>query len=136
MSEILIGVDPTRPDLAFKQDTPNEEKASQLPQPRGYALLCAIPEVEETFASGIVKADSTRQAEETTTMVLFVVSMGDLAYQDATRFPSGPWCSVGDFILTRPYAGVRVKIHGREFRLINDDNVLAVVDDPRGYGRC
>ena len=136
MSEILIGVDPARPDLAFKQDTTNEEKASQLPAPRGYTLLCALPAAEEAFESGIIKADSTKAAEEVTTMVLFVVAMGDMAYNDPARFPTGPWCQAGDFILVRPYAGVRVKIHGREFRLINDDNVLATVEDPRGYTRA
>lgn len=136
MSQILIGVDPNRPDIAFKQETPPEEKARQLPQPKGYTLLCAIPEVEDTYDSGIIKADTTKYAEEVTTMVLFVVSMGDMAFNDASRFPTGPWCKPGDFILTRPYAGTRVKIHGREFRLISDDNVLAVVDDPRGYARA
>lgn len=139
MSEILIGVDPKRPDLAFRQQETEEEKAAkakQMPQPKGYTLLCAIPEVEETYESGLIKADSTKHADELTTMVLFVVAMGDLAYADESRFPTGPWCGAGDFILTRPYAGVRVKIHGREFRIINDDNVLAVVEDPRGYSRA
>lgn len=135
-SEILIGVDPKNPNLAFRQDTPDEEKASQLPRPKGYHLLCALPAAEEAFESGILKADTTKAAEEVTTMVLFVVKMGDMAYADKDRFPTGAWCSEGDFVLTRPYAGVRVKIHGREFRLIADDNVLAVVDDPRGYQRA
>lgn len=139
MSNILIGVDPKRPDLAFRQDETEEEKeakASQLPKPKGYTLLCAIPETDEAYESGIIKADSTKHADELTTMVLFVIAMGDLAYKDDARFPSGAWCSAGDFILVRPYAGVRIKIHGREFRIINDDNVLATVEDPRGYSRA
>ena len=53
----------------------------------------------------------------------------------ATQLPE-PWCKVGDFVLTRPYSGTRVVIHGREFRIINDDSVEAVVDDPRGIRRA
>ena len=135
MSDILIGVDATNPNLAFTQDTTDAEKASQLPTPSGFNILCAIPEVDKEYEGGIIKADTTRQSEEFTTMVLFVVRMGDLAYKDETRFPTGAWCKEGDVVLVRPYAGTRVKIHGREFRLIADDNVMATVDDPRGYSR-
>jgi co-chaperonin GroES (HSP10) len=112
------------------------KKASLLPAPRGYRLLCAVPHVEEEFEGGIVKAEDTKRTEELTTVVLFVVKMGDTAYKDEDRFPTGPWCKEGDFVLTRPYAGTRVVIHGREFRLINDDSVEAVVDDPRGIRRA
>jgi co-chaperonin GroES (HSP10) len=111
-------------------------KAMQLPTPAGYRLLCAVPEVEERTAGGIWKADISKQYEELTTPVLFVLKMGPDAYQDATKFPSGPWCKVGDFILTRPHAGSRVKIHGKEFRIINDDAVESVVEDPRGISRA
>lgn len=112
-----------------------EQKARQLPEPSGYKILCAIPDVEEKTAGGLYKADVTKQYEELTTPVLFVLKIGPDAYKDTTRFPSGPWCHEGDFILTRPHAGSRVKIHGREFRLINDDSVEGVVEDPRGISR-
>ncbi len=118
------------------EDTEKEvQKATQLPTPTGYRLLCAVPEVEERTAGGIWKADISKQYEELTTPVLFVLKMGPDAYQDTTKFPSGPWCKVGDFILTRPHAGSRVKIHGKEFRIINDDAVESVVEDPRGISR-
>ena len=112
-----------------------EEKASQLPKPSGYHILCAIPEQEKEFDSGIIKADSTIHYEELLTTVLFVVSLGQDCYTDATRFPSGAWCKVGDFILVRPNAGSRLVIHGKEFRMINDDSVEGIVDDPRGIKR-
>lgn len=112
------------------------EKAKLLPEPKGYKLLCAVPQVQEEFDGGIIKADDTKKVEEQTTVVLFVVKMGDLAYKDETRFPTGSWCKEGDFVLTRPYTGTRVVIHGREFRLINDDSVEAVVQDPRGIRRA
>lgn len=113
-----------------------EQKARQLPEPKGYRILCAIPEVEETYESGLVKADQTKHIEEHSTVVLFVLKMGDLCYKDADKFPTGPWCKEGDFVLTRAYAGTRIKIHGREFRILNDDSVEAVVEDPRGITRA
>ena len=113
-----------------------EEKATQLPNPSGYHILVAIPEIESKYESGIIKADSTMHYEEVLSTVFFVVKMGPDCYKDASRFPSGPWCKEGDFVLARPNSGTRLKIHGREFRLINDDSVEAVVDDPRGISRA
>jgi co-chaperonin GroES (HSP10) len=122
-------------DLTNLLDKSNEEKATQLPKPSGYRILCAIPEQEKEFQSGIAKADETIRIEETLTTVLFVVSLGPDCYADKARFPSGAWCKQGDFILVKPYAGSRLVIHGREFRMINDDSVEGVVDDPRGIKR-
>lgn len=113
-----------------------EERATQLPTPSGYHILVAIPEIENKYESGIIKADSTMHYEEVLSTVFFVVKMGPDCYKDASRFPSGPWCKEGDFILARPNSGTRLKIHGREFRLINDDSVEGVVDDPRGISRA
>jgi len=115
----------------------DERMAKQLPDPQGFKLLCALPEIEETFGNtGILKSDSTRGVEELTTVVLFVLKMGPDAYKDPVKFPSGPYCKVGDFVLMRPYSGTRVKIHGKEFRLCNDDAIEAVVEDPRGLSRA
>jgi hypothetical protein len=69
------------------------------------------------------------------TTVLFVVAIGPDCYKDPTRFPSGAWCKEGDFILVRPNAGSRLVIHGKDFRMINDDSVEGTVDDPRGIKR-
>ena len=123
-------------DLTQLLDKSNEEKATQLPKPSGYRILCAIPEQEKEYESGIVKADETMRNEETLTTVLFVVEMGPDCYQDKARFPNGPWCKKGDFVIVRPNAGTRLLIHGREFRMINDDVVEAVVQDPRGIKRA
>ena len=122
-------------DLTNLLDKSDVEKATQLPKPSGYRILCAIPEQEKEFESGIVKADETIRIEETLTTVLFVVSLGPDCYADKARFPSGAWCKQGDFVLVKPYAGSRLVIHGREFRMINDDSVEGVVDDPRGIKR-
>ena len=115
---------------------PQEPKASQLPEPKGYRILCAVPDAEDKYESGIVKASDTKRIEENGTVVLFVLKMGDLCYKEENKFPTGPWCKEGDFVLTRAYAGTRFKIHGREFRIINDDTVEGVVQDPRGYTRA
>lgn len=137
MSEILLATNPNNPQVvgAYKPQASNEEKAAQLPKPSGYRILCAIPEKEKEFDSGLLKADETIRMEETLTTVLFVVDMGPECYADKDRFPNGPWCKKGDFVLVRPHSGSRLVIHGREFRLINDDTVEAVVEDPRGIYR-
>ena len=122
-------------DLTALLHKSDEEKATQLPKPSGYRILCAIPEVEKAHESGVLKADITISHEELLTTVLFVVDLGDDCYADKTRFPSGAWCKKGDFILVRPHAGTRLVIHGREFRIINDDSVEGVVFDPRGIKR-
>jgi co-chaperonin GroES (HSP10) len=112
------------------------EKAKQLPHPKGYRLLCMVPKIESQYESGIIKADETRRTEEQTTTVLFVAKLGDMAYADKTRFPTGPWCKEGDFVLVRPYTGTRIRLYGTEWRIINDDSVEAVVEDPRGLSRA
>jgi co-chaperonin GroES (HSP10) len=113
----------------------NEDKAKQLPEPSGYHILVAIPESEEKFENGFIKSDETRRIEEVLATVFFVAKIGPDAYK-GDRFKTGPWCKEGDFILARPNSGTRLKIHGREFRLINDDSVEAVVQDPRGISRA
>ena len=122
-------------DLSLVLNKSEEEKARQLPIPKGYKILVTLPEIEEEFESGILKAGTTVLHESLLTNVLFVVELGDMAYTDQTRFPTGPWCKKGDFIMCRANTGTRFKIHGREFRIINDDSVEAVVEDPRGIGR-
>lgn len=114
-----------------------ERKAKQLPEPTGYKLLCMVPKIEDTYGdSGLIKASDTVKAEEQTTLVLFVAKLGPDAYKDTAKFPTGPWCKEGDFIITRAYTGTRVKIHGTEWRIINDDTVDGVVEDPRGISRA
>lgn len=123
-------------------DTPppeysDEEKGRMMPRPTGWKILCAVPTVADTFEnSRIVKADTYMKQEEHATTVLFVVDVGPEAYKDTAKFPSGPWCKKGDFVLVRTYSGTRFKIYGKEFRLLNDDQIDAVVDDPRGITRA
>ena len=120
---------------AEKQDA--VDKARQLPDPVGWKILCAVPQTEDTFeGSSILMSDAMRKQEEIATTVLFVVKVGPDCYQDKTKYPLGPWCQEGDFVLVRTYSGTRFKIHGREFRVIYEDQVEATVQDPRGILRA
>jgi co-chaperonin GroES (HSP10) len=134
-TELLIATNPNNPRIIGSTAKTVEEKASQLPKMSGYHILCAIPEMEDEYESGLIKADETLRMEETLTTVLFVVSLGPDCYADKSRFPSGPWCKPGDFVLVRPHAGSRLVIHGKEFRVINDDTIEGTVEDPRGIRR-
>jgi co-chaperonin GroES (HSP10) len=112
-----------------------EDKATQIPNPATYHLLCMLPEAKEEYEGGLLKASQTMQYEELLSPVLFVAKIGPDAFKDEKRFPSGPSCKVGDFIIVRPNTGTRMKIHGTEWRIINDDSVEAVIEDPRGVQR-
>ena len=133
MSEILLSEDG---ETTTTLPASAEEKARQLPDPSTFYVLCALPEIEEKFDSGLAKAGTTMHYEEVLSPVLFVMKMGPDAYKDTKKFPSGPSCKIGDFVLVRPNTGTRIKIHGKEFRMIYDDSVEAVVQDPRGISRA
>jgi co-chaperonin GroES (HSP10) len=124
--------------ISYDAEKTKEEvkTASQLPNPSGFRMLIALPEVKESTDSGIFLPDERRNAESVASIVGFVLKQGPDCYADTTRFPNGPWCNEGDWILMRSYAGTRIVIHGKEFRLINDDSVEAVVQDPRGIARA
>jgi co-chaperonin GroES (HSP10) len=126
-------------DLSGILNKTAEDKAKQLPDPKTFHLLCVVPEAMEEFADsevGLIKSSQVMHHEEVLTPVLFVVKLGPDCYKDITRFPSGPSCKEGDFVIIRPNSGTRLKIHGREFRILNDDSVEAVVEDPRGITRA
>ena len=126
-------------DLSGILNKPAEDKAKQLPDPKTFHILCVVPEAMQEYADsevGLIKSSQSMHYEEVLTPVLFVVKLGPDCYKDTARFPSGPSCKEGDFIVCRPNSGTRLKIHGREFRIINDDSIEAVVEDPRGITRA
>jgi len=114
----------------------SKERAKLLPEPVGYRLLVTPIELEDKTDGGIFIPDDTRDRESIATVVAMVLKVGSSAYKDTARFPDGPWCKEGDFVLIRPYQGTRVKVKGKEFRIINDDTVEAVIQDPRGVERA
>lgn len=141
MSDLILPegmkVPETKPVEAPGEFETDARKAQRIPKPVGYKILCAVPEMEEKFeGTSIVKAQATISADSQTSHALYVIDMGPDAYKDPEKFPSGPWCQKGDFVVCRAYAGTRINIFGREFRLISDDQVEGVVEDPRGIRRA
>ena len=114
----------------------DQKVATKIPEPSGFKLLIKPLEVKEKTDTGVYMPDSLKSAEQTASVIGFVVKAGPAAYMDKDKFPTGPYCQEGDFVIFRSYSGTRFKIDKQEFRLINDDTVEAVVDDPRGYTRA
>ena len=114
----------------------DEEVLAKLPEPSGYKILVGIPKIEDKTAGGVILPDKLKDAENMASIVGFVIKLGPDCYADPVKFPSGAWCKPDDYILFRSYSGTRFKIGETEFRLINDDTVEAVVEDPRGYRRA
>jgi co-chaperonin GroES (HSP10) len=115
----------------------DDEIEVQMPRPVGYKLLIALPQVEETLGDvGILKTNKMVHEEMLMTVTGLVLDMGDQAYADKERYPKGPWCKVGDYVVFRANSGTRVRVNGVEYRLMNDDSIDAVVSDPRGVTRA
>jgi co-chaperonin GroES (HSP10) len=144
MSEILLPPGISLPPTVQPVDRPDENadnktKASALPTPTGWKLLCVVPKIDDKVAGtslDLVRDAATMRQDEHATTVLWVMRVGPDAYKDPVKFPSGPWCKEGDFVLVRTYSGTRFKIFGQEFRMINDDQVEGVVQEPRGITRA
>ena len=114
-----------------------EEFEAQLPKPVGYRVLVALPSVEETFeGSDLIKAPTTKHHEYIMSIIGLVVDIGDQCYADKERFPTGPWCKTGDYVMFRANTGTRFTVNGLEYRLMNDDSIEAVVADPRGIQKA
>ena len=106
---------------------------AQLPKPAGYRILVALPDVSDYYeGSTLLKTDSEKHREYITSIMGAVIDVGADAYKDKERYPDGPWCEVGDYVMFRMNTGTRFKVNGKEFRLMNDDSIEAVIPDPRG----
>ena len=101
-----------------------------IPKPVGYRLLIALPNVVETSGGEIVKATKTLRDDYVLSTIGLVLDMGEQAYADKDRFPTGPWCKQGDYVMFRANTGTRFKVGAQEYRLMNDDSIEAIVDDP------
>ena len=120
----------------YSESKLSKDILDKLPSPKGYRILIAVPEVEEKTKGGIIRPDVLKTKEETASIVGQVLVMGPDCFSDPDRFPAGPYCQEGDWVMFRAYSGTRFKVGGKEFRLINDDSVEAVVQDPRGIKRA
>jgi co-chaperonin GroES (HSP10) len=139
MSEIKVTEENPQSAKIYTYD-PNmsdDELEVQLPKPVGYRVLVAMPEVEKTFdGTNVLKTDAVMHNEHIMSIIGMVLDMGDQAYNDKERFPNGPWCKTGDYVMFRANTGTRFKVAGVEYRLMNDDSIEAVVADPRGVSRA
>ena len=125
-----------QPKTVEKPEDLQDDVKSQLPEPQGYKILVVMPQADEKTEGGIVKASQTIKDEEVSNICGYVLKLGPDCYKDERRFPSGPWCKQGDWVVFRAYSGTRMKMYGKEFRIINDDTVEAVVEDPTGVVRA
>ena len=107
-----------------------EQYLNLLPKPVGYRLLVRPYQPKQKTKGGLYLTEKTLETQQLTTVVGFVVKMGDLCYKDKEKFPTGPWCKEGDWVMFARYAGSRIKIEGGEIRLLNDDEVLATIKNP------
>jgi co-chaperonin GroES (HSP10) len=120
-----------------KEEKAQAELEASIPKPVGYRLLIALPTVEETFGdTNIVKANKTVREEYILSTIGLVLDVGEQAYSDPDRFPNGPWCKPGDYVMFRANTGTRFKIGSQEYRLMNDDSVEAVVPNPKAISRA
>ena len=132
----MLELEAKRKEKAEKQARELAALDAALPKPVGYMLLVALPEVDETFDdSALVKASQTKREETILASIGLVLDMGSQAYVDPDRYPSGPWCKVGDYVMFRPNTGTRFRIGTTEYRLMNDDSVQAVVPQPKAISR-
>ena len=120
----------------MQQSLIDDDLELELPIPVGYRILVAMPDVEETFGdSGIIKSSKEIHLDTVMSTIGLVLDVGEEAYSDKDRFPSGRCCKQGDYVMFRMNTGTRFKVRGKEYRLMNDDSIEAVVADPRGVTR-
>ena len=136
LAQVTTDLNRKQDNMQVKNFEMTEDLEEILPIPRGYKLLVACPEIEEKTEGGIIIANEYRAKESTASIFGRVIEFGEDAYGDPDKFPSGPYCKPGDWVIFRSYSGTRFKVKGQEFRLINDDTVEAVVEDPRGIERA
>jgi len=115
-------------------DAKNIEKdknlLDRLPSPTGYRILVLPYAGPKKTKGGLYLADTTQETIQMTTVCAYVLKMGDLCYKDKEKFPEGPWCNKGDWVIFGRYAGSRFKIEGGEVRILNDDEIIAKINNP------
>ena len=108
-----------------------KKEIEKVPNPTGYRIVLFPLKLDSKTKSGIILTDETVAESQITTNICKVLKVGPDAYKDKDKFPTGPWCKTDDWVLITRYAGSRIRIDGGELRIVNDDEILAVIDDPR-----
>lgn len=129
--ERFVDVEPEKEDTYTPEKIEEDETLiGQLPTPTGYRIMILPFSRKQKTKGGIWLADSTLEQERIGTNVGYVVSLGPDAYKDKNKFPAGAWCKPKDWVIFGRYAGARIKIEGGDLSLLNDDDILAVVNNP------
>ena len=123
--------------LIEKYESKPEEKekeitteSSKLPKPTGWRMLVLPFKMKEKTKGGIIIAETSLERQQVASQCGLVLRMGPDCYTDKERYPEGPWCKEKDWVIFARYAGSRIKIEGGEVRMLNDDEILATVDNP------
>jgi len=126
-----------RVKLALEEKYKSEPKKeiskekTKLPQPTGWRILVLPFKMKDKTEGGLYLGQETVERQQVASQCGNVLAMGSECYQDKKRYPSGPWCKVGDWVVFARYAGSRIEIEGVEVRLLNEDEVLATIQDPK-----
>ena len=102
----------------------------RIPKPTGWRVVILPYKGTAKTKGGIILADQTRERQQITTVCGYVLAVGDLAYRDTTKFPDGAWCKQGDWVIFGRYAGARIGLDEGEIRILNDDEILARINNP------
>ena len=105
------------------------EHLGEIPQVRGYRVML-IPVGIKDMHNGIALPRETIERQQNHAQIFRVVGMGSMAYNDESRFPDGPFCEIGDYVLIGRYAGTKVTTYYcDDLRIVNDDEVMAIIPD-------
>ena len=107
------------------------KEKTKLPKPTGWRILVLPFKMSEKTKGGVLLGQETLDRQQVASQCGNVIAMGDSCYKDKERYPSGPWCKVGDWVIFARYSGSRIEIEGGEVRLLNEDEILATVQDPK-----
>ena len=108
-----------------------KEQSEKLPKPTGWRIIVLPFKMDEKTQGGVLITESALERQQVASQCGLVLAMGPQCYQDKERYPTGPWCKVNDWVVFARYAGSRIQIEGGEIRLLNDDEILATVKDPK-----
>jgi len=117
-------------DVVFDPSKLDKSVMERLPQPTGWRLLILPYRGAAKTKGDVYLPEEFVERQSLATVVAYVLAVGPDAYADTNKFPAGPWCKKGDWVLIGRYAGARFKLEGGEVRIINDDEVIATIVDP------
>jgi len=119
------------PKIKYALEEKYKEQTEKLPKPTGWRIIVLPFKMNDRTEGGVIMTESTLERQQVASQCGLVLAMGPQCYKDKERYPEGPWCKVNDWVVFARYAGSRINIEGGEIRLLNDDEILATVQDPK-----